>query len=68
MSNHNSSSSSGGIGFFGLLAIVFIVLKLTGYIGWPWYWVLAPVWIPLAIALVVMVVGIVGLAITKLLR
>ena len=43
MSN-NSSSSSGGIGFFGLLAIVFITLKLTNYIDWSWWWVLSPIW------------------------
>jgi hypothetical protein len=42
-------TQSGGIGFFGLLAIVFIVLKLTGYIAWSWWWVLAPIWIPIII-------------------
>jgi predicted RND superfamily exporter protein len=39
-----------GISFAGVLAIVFIVLKLTGYISWSWWWVLAPIWIPVAIA------------------
>jgi len=39
------SSSSSGIGFTGLLTIVFIVLKLTGYINWTWLWVLSPIWI-----------------------
>ncbi len=33
------------IGFPGVLAIVFIVLKLTGEIDWSWWWVLAPIWI-----------------------
>ncbi len=42
MSN-SSSSSSGGIGFSGLLTIVFIVLKLVGKIDWSWWWVLAPI-------------------------
>lgn len=32
------------IGFLGLLAIVFIVLKLVGTIDWNWIWVLAPLW------------------------
>lgn len=36
---------------FGILGIVFITLKLTGYIVWPWVWVLAPFWIPFAIVL-----------------
>lgn len=34
-----------GISFGGLLTIVFIALKLTGYIDWSWIWVLAPLWI-----------------------
>jgi hypothetical protein len=41
----NSSSSSGGVGFSGLLTVVFIALKLTGNITWPWVWVLSPLWI-----------------------
>jgi hypothetical protein len=44
-----AASSGGGIGFFGLLAIVFITLKLTGTIMWSWWWVLAPIWGPLAL-------------------
>jgi len=47
----NSSSSSGGIGFFGLLAIVFITLKLCGVINWSWWWVLAPIWGSLCITI-----------------
>jgi fatty acid desaturase len=49
----NSSSSSSGIGFAGLLAILFIALKLTHYITWSWWWVLAPLWIPGSILLAV---------------
>lgn len=41
----NTSSSSSGIGFVGLLTIVFITLKLTGFIAWSWIWVLSPLWI-----------------------
>ena len=40
MSDSNNNSS--GIGFFGLLTIVFIVLKLVGYINWSWWLVLLP--------------------------
>lgn len=39
-----SSSSCGGIGVFGLLGVVFVALKLTGYIDWSWWWVTAPFW------------------------
>lgn len=35
---------TGGIGFIGLLTIVFITLKLLGYIEWSWIWVLSPMW------------------------
>jgi hypothetical protein len=41
----SSSSSSSGIGFTGLLTVLFVGLKLTGYIAWPWVWVLSPLWI-----------------------
>ena len=41
----------GGIGFCGLLVVLFIGLKLTGYVTWSWWWVLAPLWIPWAIVL-----------------
>ena len=57
-----SNTNTGGISFAGLLAIVFITLKLTGYITWSWWWVLSPLWIPLAfvvtILLFVWVVGV----------
>jgi hypothetical protein len=38
-------------GFTTLLAIAFIVLKLCNVIAWSWWWVLAPLWIPIAIVL-----------------
>ena len=36
------TKSSSGIGFLGLLTIVFITLKLLGKIAWSWFWVLSP--------------------------
>ena len=44
----------GGIGLFGMLTILFIALKLTGYIEWSWWWVLAPLWMPIVIALLIL--------------
>ena len=55
MSN-NSSSSSSGIGFPGLLTVLFIGLKLTGYINWPWIWVLSPIWISASIVFAIILV------------
>lgn len=45
----SDSKSSCGIGFTGLLTILFIGLKLTGHVDWSWLWVLSPIWIPLAL-------------------
>lgn len=42
-----------GIGLSGLLTTVFVVLKLIGYISWPWIWVLAPSWIPILITILI---------------
>jgi hypothetical protein len=50
----SKNNSSGGIGFLGLLAIVFIGLKLCKMIDWSWWWVLWPLWGPLALFLLVM--------------
>lgn len=64
MSN-NTTTSSGGIGFGGLLTVLFIGLKLTGYITWSWWWVLSPIWIsfalvPLIIAIALIIAFTVG--------
>ena len=56
-----SSSSSSGIGFSGLLTIVFIVLKLIGKIDWSWWWVLSPIWISISLVLIFLI-GAVGIA------
>ena len=45
MRERQSTTVNGGIGFTGLLTIVFIVLKLLGFITWSWVWVLSPIWI-----------------------
>jgi len=52
-----AKGQSGGIGFWGLLTIVFIILKLLGKIDWPWIWVLAPLWIGFIIGVVIFVIA-----------
>lgn len=59
MSKENNSSS--GIGFLGLLAIAFIVLKLTGFINWSWWWVTLPLWGGFALLGVFMLLGLLGI-------
>lgn len=54
-----TATTSGGIGFSGLLTVVFITLKLCGVINWSWWWVLVMLWAPLALVLAILaVVGI----------
>lgn len=56
----STSSNAGGISFLSMLTIVFVILKLTGVIGWSWWWVLAPTWIPAAFVLLGLVMFGVG--------
>lgn len=53
----DNSVRSGGIGFFGILLIVFIVLKLVGIINWSWWLVFIPLWIYLGILILLCIVG-----------
>lgn len=46
-----NKNTSGGVSFCGILAVAFIALKLMGYISWPWLWVLAPIWAPVILVL-----------------
>lgn len=32
-------------GLIPIVGLIFITLKLTGYINWSWWWVLSPFWI-----------------------
>ncbi len=58
----NSNSSSGGIGFAGLLTILFIGLKLGGVIAWSWWWVLSPIWITASLAIVLLIIVVLAYA------
>ena len=62
--NNNNSSSSSGIGFTGLLTVLFIGLKLTGHITWSWMWVLSPIWISMLL-IIGLVLALVMLGIYK---
>lgn len=43
--------------FISSLLVLFIGLKLTGYISWSWWWVLAPAWIPIVLGIALYAVG-----------
>lgn len=53
--------------FLPILALIFITLKLTGYITWSWLWVLSPLWIPIAIAIWLFVVAFIGMILADML-
>ena len=69
MSNAKSTVTVGGTSFLNLLFLVFLVLKLTNVITWSWWWVTAPLWIPVALAVVIFAVvfvcAIIAAGITK---
>lgn len=57
--SENTTVRSGGVGFFGLLTILFIALKLTGVsevATWSWLWVLSPLWIPALVTIGIIIV------------
>ena len=54
---HENKSSKGGIGSTGVLQVAFIVLKLCKVIDWSWWWVLAPTWITLCLAALIIAVA-----------
>ncbi len=53
MSNNNQTVTVGP-GFMGCLGLLFIGLKLTGYIDWSWWLVLLPIYGPLIVILVIL--------------
>ena len=57
----NNNTNNAGCGFFSVLTIVFVVLKLVGTIDWSWWWVLSPILIEIGITVLVLV----GVAIYK---
>ena len=53
------------IGFLEMLTLIFIILKLTGYIMWSWVWVLAPLWGGFVFSLFIMFIAAVFAAYKK---
>jgi len=63
MGESKSGLSYGGPGLLTLLGVLFIGLKLTGYIDWPWWLVLLPLYGGLIVVLLVaLIIGIVVIA------
>jgi hypothetical protein len=56
------------VGFTELLTILFIGLKLGNIISWSWFWVLSPLWIPIAITFTVLLVSMALVGLTNLMK
>lgn len=62
--NENKTTVNGGVGFFGLLQVVFIALKVAKVIDWSWWLVLLPTWINLGIFVLCIIVIVIAYVIT----
>lgn len=47
--------STGGVGFFTLLGILFIGLKLAHVVKWTWPYVLLPLWGPFVVGMAILI-------------
>ena len=56
MSKNSGKSQKGGMSLCGTLTVIFIVLKILKVIEWSWIWVVSPMWIPIAIAIVLLII------------
>lgn len=61
----SENTLNNGIGFLGLLEILFIGLKLAGFITWSWVWVLAPIWIPIILLAFIATLGFIVILFTN---
>lgn len=48
-----SNQGSNGVSFAGFLTLLFIGLKLAGFINWSWFWILSPIWIPFTLGVTI---------------
>lgn len=64
--SENAKTAAQSFPFLAILALIFITLKLTGHITWSWFWVLAPLWIPAAIGLALLLTGLTLLLVAEL--
>lgn len=62
----NNDTQRSGVGVFGCFFLVLFILKIIGQIDWSWWWVTAPIWCPLALGGVFLVLGRIVAGIAKL--
>lgn len=52
------STASTGLSFGSVLFFIFLIMKLMNYIDWSWWWVTAPLWLPITA-----VIGVFGICV-----
>lgn len=57
-----------GLSTLSVLGLIFVTLKLTGHIGWSWWWVTLPLYAPLVLAVVIFMVFVVAVLIRHMVR
>ncbi len=63
--SQNKKITNSGMGICSGLTVLFVALKLTGYIDWPWIWVVAPLWIGAGSVVLFLVLILIGFSIAK---
>jgi len=66
--SESKSTSNTGASTIGILGVAFVVLKLTGFIDWSWWWVTAPFWGGIALAFAIGIAYFVYLVIARAVR
>ena len=51
-----TKTTAGSLNLGTILFVVFLALKLTGTIAWSWWWVTSPLWIPMALLTIALLV------------
>lgn len=63
-----NATKTEGLGLVGATTLVFVVNKLTNagdIAGWSWWWVLSPLWLAVAVSLLVAIIAGIVTAVTK---
>lgn len=64
-----TTQTSSGIRFSGMLFLLFLGLKLGNVIDWSWWWVTSPLWLPVGVVVAILpIILIAGLIVGALER
>ena len=64
----SNSETTSGFSLLTILGLIFVTLKLMGYITWSWWWVTLPFWGIIAILLVIAIVALMLFGLQKLFK